>query len=217
MPKTQIDFQKTVIYKIVCNDLTVEYTYVGHSTDFTKRKNTHKTRCNNIKDKKYNLKVYQIMRANGGWTNWTVLQIESYPCNSSIEARLKEREWYEKLSSTMNSLRPFRSEEERIQQVKEYQALNKGQIAEQRKGYLILNAEKIALYQKNYKLLNKNKLSDQAKLYYENNKEKALEYQAKYQADNKVHISEQKKAYYLKNKTIKNNLKQLKDNTICNI
>ena len=73
------------------------------------------------------------------------------------------------------------------------------------------------MYQKNYKLLNKNKLSDQAKLYYENNKEKALEYQAKYQADNKVHISEQKKAYYLKNKTIKNNLKQLEDNTICNI
>ena len=34
MPRKEIDYSKTVIYKIVCNDLNVKDVYVGHTTDF---------------------------------------------------------------------------------------------------------------------------------------------------------------------------------------
>jgi hypothetical protein len=40
MPKTTIDYSKTVIYKIVCNDLDVKDIYIGSTTEFTKRKCT---------------------------------------------------------------------------------------------------------------------------------------------------------------------------------
>jgi predicted GIY-YIG superfamily endonuclease len=47
MPKTQIDYSKTIMYKIVPKDLNNNYIYVGSTTDFTKRKYTHKASCFN--------------------------------------------------------------------------------------------------------------------------------------------------------------------------
>ena len=52
MPKNDIDYLKTIIYKIVCKDLNITDFYVGHTTNFIKRKATHKTACNNINNKK---------------------------------------------------------------------------------------------------------------------------------------------------------------------
>ena len=42
MPKTAIDYSKTIIYKIVCNDLDITDLYVGHTTDFIRRRHHHK-------------------------------------------------------------------------------------------------------------------------------------------------------------------------------
>ena len=38
MPKKNIDYSKTIIYKIVCNDLNIIDVYVGQTTNFTKKK-----------------------------------------------------------------------------------------------------------------------------------------------------------------------------------
>lgn len=57
MPRKEIDYSKTVMYKIVCNDLTVKDCYVGSTTDFTNRKGQHKSCCINENLKNYNLKV----------------------------------------------------------------------------------------------------------------------------------------------------------------
>ena len=51
MPKIPIDYSKTIIYKIVCNDLSIKECYVGHTINMTKRKCCHKSTCNNEKDK----------------------------------------------------------------------------------------------------------------------------------------------------------------------
>ena len=42
MPRTPINYANTIIYKIqhIDND---EFLYVGHTTDFTKRKTAHKS------------------------------------------------------------------------------------------------------------------------------------------------------------------------------
>ena len=85
MPKKNIDYSKALIYKIVCNDLNIKDCYVGSTTDFTKRKGHHKRGCNNVNTKCYNYNVYQFIRANGGWDNWTMVLVENYPCENKLE------------------------------------------------------------------------------------------------------------------------------------
>jgi len=97
MPKAPIDYKKTIIYKIVCNDLNIKDYFVGHTTNMTKRKSAHKSACNNEKDKKHNLKIYQIIRENGGWSNWNTLVVEEFPCKDKYEACKREREVFEEL------------------------------------------------------------------------------------------------------------------------
>ena len=54
MPRLPIDYSRSVLYKITCRDKTIPDVYVGSTTDFSKRKNRHKTNCNNPKNKMYN-------------------------------------------------------------------------------------------------------------------------------------------------------------------
>ena len=103
MPTKTIDYSRTIIYKIVCNDLNVVDCYVGSTTNFTNRKNQHK---------RNKMKIYETMRANGGWDNWSIIEIEKYPCKDNNEARKREREWFEEFNSTLNSYRPSSTKEE---------------------------------------------------------------------------------------------------------
>ena len=104
MPKKNMDYSKTIIYKIVSNDLNINDVYVGHTTNFIKRKAHHKSHCNNINSKKHNLKVYKTIRENGNWDNWNMVEIEKYPCNDSNEACARERYYYELLNAKLNTL-----------------------------------------------------------------------------------------------------------------
>jgi len=115
MPKTILDYSKTIMYKIVCNDLSIKQCYVGHTTDMTKRKCAHKSRCNKEKDKGHNLKIYKIIRENGGWDNWTMLLVEKFPCKDKHEACKREREIFEELGAIMNTRRPYITHEDKKQ------------------------------------------------------------------------------------------------------
>ncbi len=88
MPKETIDYSNTIIYKIYCKDVLIRHVYIGHTTNFTKRKYQHKIACNN--GKKTN--IYDIIRENGGWNNWEMIQIAKYNCRNITEAKLKEQE-----------------------------------------------------------------------------------------------------------------------------
>jgi len=111
MPRTAIDYSKNVIYKIICNDLTIEDLYVGSTTQFTLRKNKHKSLCNGGA-KSSEVKVYKKIRDCGGWDNWSMVQIEEYPCSNGNEARARERYWYEQLNAKLNVQKPTLTEEE---------------------------------------------------------------------------------------------------------
>jgi hypothetical protein len=137
MPKKPTDYSRTILYKLVCNDLNITESYVGHTTHFIKRRATHKSRCCNPNDKKYNFKVYKLMRETGGWENWTMIQIEEYPCNNINEAGARERYWYEKLNSTMNTYMPNRTQvaeyyqdnrEDKLLKASEYYEKNKAEL-----------------------------------------------------------------------------------------
>jgi hypothetical protein len=140
MPRLPIDYSKTLIYKLVCNDLSIKECYVGHTTDFTRRKQCHKTRCHNEKGGKYNYKVYQTIRKNGGWINYSMIEIEKYPCKDVNEACSKERECFERLNSCLNTCYPNRSVQE---YQKQYKADNKKEIAIQQRQYYEDNKEEI--------------------------------------------------------------------------
>lgn len=147
MPKKEIDYSKTVIYKIVCNDLNITDVYVGHTTSFTKRKAEHKSKVSNINGKCYNRKIYVTIRENGGWDNWTMVEIEKYNCNDKLEACKRERHYYELLNSTLNIKNPSRTEKEwRV----EYKILNKDRIKTYFNKYFENNREKLLAYKREW-------------------------------------------------------------------
>ena len=119
MPRKAVDYSKTVMYKFVCNDLNVTDVYAGHTTQFVKRKNSHKFSCTNANSPLYDLKIYQIIRANGGWADWSMIEIEKYPCNDGNEARFRERYWFEQLGAKMNTQVPNQSHDDYLQVNKE--------------------------------------------------------------------------------------------------
>ena len=65
--KNEIDYSKTVIYKIVCKDLNITDCYVGNTTRFTNRKSQHKYSNITPENKSYNYNVYKFIRENVGW------------------------------------------------------------------------------------------------------------------------------------------------------
>jgi len=144
MPRQLIDYKNTVIYKIVCNDLTITNCYVGHTTSFKDRKRGHKSSCNNHNS----FYIYEFINKNGGWTNWTMLEIEKFECNDANEARTRERYWYELLNADLNMLCPTNNIEKQKQNIKIY-----------KKQYYIDNKEQIKLQRKQYQTDNKDKIN----------------------------------------------------------
>ena len=112
MPLTPIDYSKCKIYRIVCKDFSVPCTYVGSTTDMIRRRASHKNRCNSQSDSGHNCKIYQQIRANGGWDNWVMLLVEDYPCNGHEAASARERYWLEQFEADLNSNMPNRSRAE---------------------------------------------------------------------------------------------------------
>jgi hypothetical protein len=167
MPRHNIDYSKSMMYKIVSNDLNITDCYVGSTTEFTKRKYNHKSNCANINSTMYNFKVYKFIRDNGDWQNWSMILIEMFPCTNHLESLQRERYWCEHLNATLNSVVPSRSDKEyrldHTEQIKQYNVDHK----DQKKEYCINNKEHIKEYKKQYYVDNK----EQIKQYNVDNKD----------------------------------------------
>tara|TARA_R110002167_G_scaffold99886_1_gene261237 strand:- start:1122 stop:1727 length:606 start_codon:yes stop_codon:yes gene_type:complete len=164
MPKLPINYYNTIIYKLVCNDLSITDTYVGHTTEFTTRKSNHKTSCNNENQKSYNQKKYITIRENGGWDNWSMVEIERFPCENKREAEKREREIYEELDAKLNTYRPFRSDPERKQDAVDNSAKWNNEHKEHRQAYL-----------KDYRAIHKDEIKDKRAILYQEQRGEILE------------------------------------------
>ena len=153
MPKYAIDYQTTTIYKIVCRDINITECYVGHTTNFCKRKQQHNKDCNNETSIHYNYKVYQFIRNNGEWQNWDMIEIEKYPCNDVNEAKKRERYWIETLKATLNVKCPSRTD-------KEYKDTIYNGINGTRKIYNDANRDRNIAYGKQYRIDNKEEIKE---------------------------------------------------------
>ena len=110
MPKHDIDYSNTIIYKIFCKDSTITDLYIGHTTNFVQRKHAHKQFCNNNKIDK--CKLYQFIQDNGGWSNWKMEIVAFFNCENHFEARQKEQEYFISLNATLNSIEPCKTNTE---------------------------------------------------------------------------------------------------------
>ena len=136
MPITPINYSKTIIYKIehIENE---DLVYVGHTTNFDKRKSEHKSSCKNGKSIVYNLKLYQMMRSNGGWDMFRMIEVEKYSCNDKREAGKRENDIMKELKPNMNMIRSFGIKEELEQIQREYKIINRLELKEKQRAYTI--------------------------------------------------------------------------------
>jgi hypothetical protein len=185
-----MDYSKTIIYKIVSNDLNIKEVYVGSTVNFTRRKHAHKIVCNDVNSKEYNEKKYQFIREHGGFDNWSMYEVEKYPCKDKNEAHARERFWIESFNATLNTSIPTRT-------YKEYREDNKEIKKQYDKEYREDNRDKIIELKKQYYEDNKDKILEYHKQYNEENKKKILEYQKQYNETNKEVISERKKLTFV--------------------
>ena len=142
------DYSKAVIYSISCKDKNVLEFYIGSTHDEIQRERHHKGYCNNENSEKYNYKVYNYIRDNGGWENWIFKVIQEFPCENKIELVIREQYHYDLLKPALNTKSPYIPEEER----KEHKAIYDAKYRED-------NIEEISKYRAKYKKDNREKIN----------------------------------------------------------
>ena len=178
------------IYSITCFNEKVKGIYVGSTSDFANRKKGHYSDSND--ENKNQKKVYKYINSNGGWDNWKFTCLEILTCTET-EARIIERDWYDKLEADLNSQRPYISDQERKisqsecskrlyyktqdrkEQIKQYYFENKEAINERQKQCYFKNKEAINKRQKQYDFENKEAITERHKQYKFENKDKIAE------------------------------------------
>jgi group I intron endonuclease len=97
---------KYYIYKIVNKNNKEEF-YIGSTNNFSSRKCKHKKSVCNKTSKKYWCKLYQYIRANGGWESFEMSVLEAGTCEGKEYIKQKEQEYINKLKPTLNSISAY--------------------------------------------------------------------------------------------------------------
>ena len=100
-------------YQIVCLDPKVTDSYIGSTSNFKKRLVSHKSVCHKKNSPSYNLKLYQFIRSNGGWTNWLMFPIDVLETDCYVEVRQKETELMKSYESILNIRNAYISSEDK--------------------------------------------------------------------------------------------------------
>ena len=110
---------KTFIYRIFCKDDNIKDCYVGQTKDIQSRIIKHKSKC-----KKENRKIYDFIRANGEWDNWTYEILEVCDCDDNTQSYLVEQKYFDLLNPSLNINRPAQTDKEYYEKnkviIKEY-------------------------------------------------------------------------------------------------
>lgn len=113
--ESDVDYNNNIIYKIYCKTDKTVPPYFGSTCFEETRWNKHV--------KKYHQKKYtddhKLFNAfdKYGIENFEFVKIEDWPCDNYTQARMRENYWYNKTGETLNSIRPYITEEERRQSI----------------------------------------------------------------------------------------------------
>ena len=111
-----VNYNQCYVYKISSKNENIPQCYIGSTTNFRGRKAEHKKATANDKDKNYNTKKYQYIRENGGWDNWTMIELEKYPCNDRRELEARERYWAEQYHNNLLNIKKICITKEEIKE-----------------------------------------------------------------------------------------------------
>ena len=111
-----------------------------------------------------------MIRANGGWYNFKMIEVEKYPCNDRREAEKRENEVMKHLKSNMNSYKSYATKEDRLEQYRKYHMNNRETRNEKRKEHYKNNYEQTLEHRKEYNKNNVERISEKNKEYYKRNK-----------------------------------------------
>ena len=165
------------------------------------RRSEHKNKSKNPNSKQYNHYIYSYIRENGGWENWKVIFIETKSCKDAEEARMKEREFIEKLNATFAQVkRPFRSQDEKAECSKRYYKSNKLLLNENHKEYYEKNRGEIGEYARQYYQHSKQYLMNMKKDRYEDDVSRYKQEMKFYREKNHAKISIKQKEWVAQNK-----------------
>ena len=195
MPSKPIDYSKTHIYKIVCKDTNIKDCYVGHTTDFSKRKSQHKRMTTNEQNRHYNIYLYHFIRENGGWDNWDMINIETINCKDSLEAKTIERDFTEKLGANLNRVQAIETQEEKAVRKKQWAEDNAERVKENNRQYYLDHKEEHNAYGKQYREEHKDEIREWKKQHYEENEEDILAKQKERYEEKKDIILERNKQW----------------------
>jgi predicted GIY-YIG superfamily endonuclease len=124
-------YENGVIYKLCCNDTNITDIYIGVTTNFRQRKNTHK--YDSKSELKKHLRVYDFINKNGRFSNWSMIEIEKYKASDKQDLLKRERYWIEQMKPTLNSCFSFSTLEQKKMVREKYN--NSDKKKEQSKNY----------------------------------------------------------------------------------
>lgn len=146
---------KYFIYKVACLNPEIKDIYVGSTQNFKQRIYNHRIIINNPNDSKFQRKLYDTIRNNGGKDNWTFIVLEELECTKH-EAHAKEHEYIIKLNATLNKIDCIKKPMKEY--VKKYRDNNKEKINEYHKKYVKENPDIVKEINKRKYYKNRNKI-----------------------------------------------------------
>ena len=132
---------KYFVYKL-CSDFCDDH-YIGSTRNMVQRRRSHKSVCNNPRNKGYNQKKYQTIRDNCGFENWRLVILEIMENTTKLEAEINEQVHRVQLRAMLNSQKASCGGLTKREYNEQYQKENKEQINEQKKIYRQDNKEQI--------------------------------------------------------------------------
>jgi hypothetical protein len=147
-----------------------ELIYIGSTKNYRKRKNDHK-RCSIDSI----VKLYVMIRENGGWDMFEIRPIKLVSCNNSMEAKIEEEKCRIEYKANMNSVKAYSSKEEKLEACRKYNKDHYEEIYENKKQYRESNKEIIALKRKEVYAAKRDEQLSQKKDYYIKNKDAIIE------------------------------------------
>ena len=145
-----------IIYQIRPLDKSLDYSYVGSTQNFTRRKSEHKVNCCCKSKPHYNLPIYKFIRENGDWKAFEMKPLEEYKCDTILQGKIREQYWIDNTQSKLNSIKAYSGlifdEYETMKDYKKaYQILNCEELKVKKKKYRTMHQEHIKKYNKNYR------------------------------------------------------------------
>jgi hypothetical protein len=138
-------------YKLVCLTHDVDLSYVGSTANWRNRKYKHNTIWNNPNNKEYNIKKYQIIRENGGFENFKMVQIDFREHLTQREAEAVEEEYRVELRANMNGKKCSAGCETRQEYESKYRQDHKWEKAEYDTKYRQNHRQELTEYQAKYR------------------------------------------------------------------